>query len=210
MVRALVACEESATVRDALRAIGIDAWSCDLLDTRGDPRWHIKGDAIAAAYSQPWDLMIAHPVCTYLANSGAKHLYAGMNKANGPNPDRWAQMGYAAAFFHYLLNAPIPHIAVENPIMLGHPKRLFGIPDPDQIVQPWWFGEGETKATGWWLKNLPLLKPDNVVEGREQRVWKMAPGPDRQKERSRTLAGPARAYAEQWGGYALSQQRAAA
>lgn len=209
-MKALVACEESARVRDELRAIGIDAWSVDLLDTAGDPRWHIKGDAIEAAYGQPWDLMIAHPVCTYLANSGAKHLYAGMNKANGPDPDRWARMGHGAAFFVALLDAPIPHIAVENPIMVGHARRLFGIPAPDQIIQPWMFGHGEVKATCWWLKGLPKLVPTEIVEGREARVHRMAPGPNRQKERSRTLPGCARAYARQWGGYVLDQQRIAA
>jgi hypothetical protein len=202
-VRALVACEESARVRDALRAIGIDAWSCDLEPTRGDPRWHIQGDAIAAAYGQPWDLLIAHPPCTYLANSGAKHLYAGMNKANGPDPDRWAGMGHGAAFFLAMLNAPVPHVAVENPIMLGHPKRLFGIPDPDQVVQPWWFGEGEIKATCWWLKGLPKLVASNPVDGRVARVHRMAPGPDRQKNRSATPFGCAEAYARQWGGFLI-------
>jgi hypothetical protein len=204
MARALVACEESATVRDALRAVGVDAWSADLQPTRGDPRWHIQGDAIEAAYGQPWDLMIAHPTCRYLANSGAKHLYAGMNKANGPDPDRWARMGAGAQFFLALLNAPIEHIAVENPVMLGHPRRLFGIPEPTQIIQPWMFGHGETKATCWWLKNLPLLTPTNIVEGREGRVWKMGPGPDRERERSRTLPGCADAYARQWGAFVIA------
>lgn len=142
--------------------------------------------------------MIAHPECTYLANSGSKHLYSGMKSENGPNADRWAMMGAAAQFFITLWNAPIQHIAVENPIMLGHPKRLFGIPNPSQIIQPWQFGHGETKATCLWLKNLPTLNPTNVVEGREQRIWKMAPGPDRKKDRSRTFEGIARGMAQQW------------
>jgi hypothetical protein len=199
MKRALVACERSATVRDALRRRGIDGWSCDLEATEGDPRWHIRGDAVAAAYGQRWDLLIAHPECTFLANSGAKHLYAGMKKENGPNPERWARMGSAALFFLLMLNAPVEMIAAENPIMLGHPKTIFGIPDPTQIIQPWQHGHGETKATGLWLKNLPPLVPTNVVEGREQRVWKMGPGPDRKKERSRTFLGIAEAMADQWG-----------
>ncbi|WP_245459640.1 hypothetical protein [Mesorhizobium sp. M1A.F.Ca.IN.022.02.1.1] len=152
-----------------------------------------------AAYYGRWDLIIAHPECTYLANSGAKHLYAGMNAANGPEADRWAKMGAAAQFFLSLLNAPAPMVAVENPIMLGHPKRLFGIPDPSQIIQPWQFGHGETKATCLWLRGLPPLAHTNVVEGREQRVFKMAPGPDRKRDRSRTYDGIARAMAHQWG-----------
>ena len=199
MSRWLIACESSARVRDAMRARGIDAWSCDLQPCEGDPRWHIQGDALAAAYSQRWDGMVAHPECTYLANSGAKHLYAGMSATNGPNGDRWANMGAAAAFFMALWNAPIPRVAIENPIMLGHPRRLFGIPDPAQIIQPWQFGHGETKATCLWLRNLPPLVSTNIVEGREQRVFKMAPGPNRKRDRSRTFAGIAEAIAEQWG-----------
>ncbi|WP_226998414.1 hypothetical protein [Tardibacter chloracetimidivorans] len=146
-------------------------------------------------------MLIAHPECTFLANSGAKHLYAGMKAENGPNPDRWAMMGAAATFFNMMLNAPIAHVAVENPIMLGHPRRLFGIPTPTQTIQPHEYGHGETKATCLWLRNLPPLMPTNPVEGREQRVWKMGPGPDRKKERSRTFPGIAAAMAEQWGDY---------
>lgn len=209
-MRVLVACEESATVRDAFRARGFDAWSCDLQATRGDPRWHIQGDAIAAAYSQRWDLLIAHPECTYLANSGAKHLYAGMKAENGPNPDRWAKLGAAAQFFLTLLNAPVAHVAVENPIMLGHAQRLFGIPKPTQIIQPWQFGHGETKATGFWLRNLPPLEPTQIVAGREQRVFRMAPGPDRKRDRSKTFQGVADAMALQWGDFIRAQTRLAA
>ncbi len=174
--------------------------TADLLEPADDGcRFHIQGDALEAAYRFPWDVMVGHPECTYLANSGAKHLYAGMNAANGPNPDRWANMGAAAAFFTALWNAPIARIALENPIMLGHPKRLFGISDPTQIIQPWQFGHGETKATCLWLKGLPPLTPTNIVEGREQRVFRMAPGPDRKRNRSRTFEGIAAAMAEQWG-----------
>lgn len=210
MMRVLVACEYSATVRDAFRARGFGAWSCDLLPTEGEPQWHIKGDAIEAAYSGRWDLLIAHPECTYLCNSGAKHLYAGMKAENGPNPERWAKMGAAAMFFRTLLNAPVAHVAVENPIMLGHPQRLFGIPKPTQIIQPHQFGHGETKATGLWLRDLPPLKPTDEVEGREQRVFRMAPSADRWKERSRTYRGIAEAMAAQWGDYLLNQERRAA
>lgn len=139
-MRVLVACECSGQVRRAFRDRGHDAWSCDLQPADDGSEFHIHGDAVAAAYGQRWDIMIAHPECTFLANSGAKHLYAGMNKDNGPEADRWAKMGAAAQFFTLLLNAPIRHVAVENPIMLGHPKRLFGIPDPSQTIQPWQFG----------------------------------------------------------------------
>lgn len=224
-LRVLIACEYSATVRDAFRARGFDAWSCDLLPTEGDPQWHIQGDAIRAAYcgvtnhggksKMPpgyvtWDLLIAHPECTYLANSGAKHLYAGMKAENGPNGERWAKMGAAALFFRTLLNAPATHVAVENPIMLGHPRELFGIPAPSQIIQPWQFGHGETKATCLWLRHLPPLSPTNVVEGREQRVFRMPPSADRWKERSRTFQGVADAMADQWGDFIQNAQRNAA
>jgi len=198
--RVLIACERSGVVRSAFRRRGFDAWSCDLEPADDASRFHIRGDAIDAAYALgPWDLLIGHPECTYLANSGAKHLYAGMNAANGPNPDRWAMMGSAAAFFMALWNAPVQRICLENPIMLGHPKRLFGIPEPTQIIQPWMFGHGETKATCLWLKGLPSLVPTNIVEGREQRVFRMAPGPNRKKDRSRTYEGIAAAMADQWG-----------
>lgn len=199
-LRVLVACECSGAVRRAFRRLGHDAWSCDLQPAEDCSPFHIRGDAVAAAYGQPWDILIAHPECTYLANSGAKHLYVGMNAANGPNPDRWAMMGAAASFFMLLWNAPVPRIAVENPVMLGHPKRLFGIPDPMQIIQPWQFGHGETKATCLWLHNLPPLAPTNIVSGREQRVFRMAPGPERKRNRSRTFDGIADAMAAQWGG----------
>lgn len=199
-MRVLVACEFSGVVRRAFRALGHDAWSCDLLPAEDGSPFHIQGDAMRAAYRGDWDMLIAHPECTYLANSGAKHLYAGMRQENGPAPDRWAYMGSAAAFFLAMLNAPVPRVAVENPIMLGHPKRLFGIPEPTQIIQPYQYGHGETKATCLWLRSLPALTPTNVVEGREGRVWRMPPGPDRKKERSRTYEGIAAAMAEQWGG----------
>jgi hypothetical protein len=207
----LVACERSGVVREAFRALGHEAWSCDLVDADDESRWHIQGDALRAAYTRSgnWDLLIAHPECTYLANSGAKHLYAGMKAENGPNADRWAHMGAAAAFFMALWNAPIPRIALENPIMLGHPRRLFGIPEPTQIIQPWQFGHGETKATCLWLKNLPPLERTNIVEGREQRVFRMAPGPNRKRDRSRTFEGIAEAMAQQWGASLEEQRRAA-
>lgn len=205
MLRVLVACERSGVVREAFRALGHDAWSCDLVPADDGSPFHIQGDAIETAYTGIWNLIIAHPECTYLANSGAKHLYIGMKAENGPDPDRWAKMGAAASFFLALLNAPAPRIAVENPIMLGHPKRLFGIPDPTQIIQPWEYGHGETKATCLWLRGLPELVPTNVVQGRDQRVFRMPPGEDRKRLRSRTFEGIAAAMARQWGGSVMRE-----
>jgi hypothetical protein len=205
MLRVLVACERSGVVRSAFRARGHDAWSCDLVPADDESRFHLQMDAVLAAYGQRWDLIIAHPECTYLANSGAKHLYAGMKAENGPDPERWAKMGAAAAFFKALLDAPADMVAVENPIMLGHPRRLFGIPEPTQTIQPWQFGHGETKATCLWLRGLPNLEPVNIVAGREQRVFRMPPGEDRKRLRSRTFQGVADAMADQWGGVALRE-----
>lgn len=199
-MRVLVACECSGVVRRAFRAMGHDAWSCDLQPAEDGSPFHIRGDAIEAAYGQRWDMLIAHPECTYLANSGAKHLYAGMRQENGPEPERWARMGAAAAFFLAMFNAPVARVAVENPIMLGHPRRLFGIPEPTQIIQPWEYGHGETKATCLWLRGLPPLMPTSIVSGREGKVWRMPPGPNRKRERSRTYEGIAAAMADQWGG----------
>ncbi len=207
-MRVLVACERSGVVRSAFRALGHDAWSNDIFPADDGSSFHIQGDAVAAAYGQSWDLIIAHPECTFLANSGAKHLYAGMKAGNGPEADRWAKMGAAAQFFLSLLNAPAPMVAVENPVMLGHPKRLFGIPDPSQTIQPWQFGHGETKATCLWLRGLPALVPTDVVGGREQRVFRMPPGPERKRLRSRTFDGIAAAMAAQWGGAVAAQEAA--
>ena len=187
-MRALIACEYSATVRDAFRARGFDAWSCDMLPTEGDPRWHIQGDAIEVARNQPWDLMIAHPPCTDLAVSGARHFAAKI--ADG-------RQDHALGFVADLFSAPIKHIALENPVSIISSRFR----KPDQIIQPWQFGHGETKATCLWLTNLPRLKPTDIVDGREPRVHRMAPGPNRWKERSRTYAGIAAAMADQWGAY---------
>lgn len=206
-MRVLVACECSGIVRDAFARRGHDAWSCDIQPTERSGQ-HIQGDAITAAYSQRWDLMIAHPECTFLANSGAKHLYAGMKKENGPSPERWARMGAAAFFFLTLWRAPIARKCIENPVMLGHPRGLFGMPAPMQTIQPWQFGHGETKATCLWLDGLLPLRPTRIVSGREQRVFRMAPGPDRKRDRSRTFEGIAEAMADQWG--AAEQRKEAA
>ena len=193
-MKVLVACEFSGIVARAFRDRGHDAWSVDLLPTEGNPEYHIQDDALM--YTTPdIDLMIAHPPCTYLANSGVRWLYRDGERDSG----RWDHMVAAAEFMRSLLEAPIPRIAVENPIMHGHAKAIVGR-GPDQVIQPWQFGHGETKATGLWLKGLPKLQPTDVVDGRQPRVHHASPGPDRWKERSRTLPGIAAAMAEQWGG----------
>jgi len=186
-VRVLVACEYSAIVRDAFLARGHDAWSVDLLPTEGDPRRHIQGDCERAIFcGGPWDLLIAHPPCTDLAVSGARHF---AEKIRDGRQQR------ALDFVARLLSAPVPRVALENPVSVISSK----IRKPDQIIQPWQFGHGETKATCLWLKGLPKLVATNIVEGREARVHRMSPGPDRWKERSRTFQGVARAMADQWG-----------
>lgn len=184
-MRVLVACEYSGRVREAFRKRGHDAWSCDLLESEDNSPFHIQGDVLPLL-GQSWDLMICHPPCTHLAVSGARHFAA--KRESGVQQE-------ALEFVGRLLSAPIHKIALENPISIisSHFRK------PDQIIQPWQFGHGETKATCLWLKGLPLLVTTNIVEGREQRIWKMPPGPNRWKERSRTFEGIAKAMAEQWG-----------
>jgi len=181
-MRVLVACEYSGTVRDAFRARGHDAMSCDLLPTER-PGPHYQGDVFDIIWDG-WDLMIAHPPCTHLAVSGARWW-----------KDKQAEQAEALMFVHALMDAPIPRIAIENPIS----KISTAIRKPDQIVQPWQFGHGETKATCLWLKGLPKLVPTDIVDGREARIHKMPPSKDRWKERSRTYPGIAVAMAAQWG-----------
>jgi hypothetical protein len=181
-MKVLVACEYSGTVRDAFIARGHEAMSCDLLPTER-PGPHYQGD-IWDLRPYEWDLMIAHPPCTHLAVSGAR-WWKGKQQ----------EQAEALDFVRWLMNAPIPRICIENPIS----KISSAIRKPDQIIQPWQFGHGETKATCLWLKGLPLLKPTNVVEGREARIHRMPPSPNRWKERSRTFQGIADAMAEQWG-----------
>lgn len=195
-MRVLIACEFSGVVRDAFRAHGHDAWSCDLLPSE-QPGNHIQGD-VRLWLGERWDLMVAHPPCTFLAQSGASRLYVGGRRENGRDLERWAQMIDAARFFSVLWNAPIPRIAIENPIMLGYAKALIGV-EQTQIIQPWQFGHGETKATCLWLRGLPRLIPTNIVSGREPRIYLVSPHPERWKERSRTLPGISAAMSEQWG-----------
>ena len=196
-MRVLVACEFSGVVRDAFIERGHDAVSCDLLPSES-PGPHIVGD-VMEVLKRGWDLVIAHPPCRYLSNSGAKHLYAEMRKENGEAPDRWRRMIDAAVFFRGFLEAGLPRLAVENPIIHGHARKIIGA-SHSQIIQPWQFGHGESKATCLWLRGLPPLRPTKVVEGREGVVWRMAPHPDRAKNRSRTYWGVAEAMANQWGG----------
>lgn len=197
-MRVLVACEYSATVRDAFRARGHDAWSCDLLPTDGDPQWHFVGDVFEIIEGD-WDLMIAHPPCTYLTNSGVAWLHK--------DPTRWDRLDEAAAFFRILLNAPIPRIAIENPIMHKYAKERIGGVKQTQVIQPWMFGHMEQKATCLWLKNLPPLVPTKNVkeemmalpDNERQRLHYLPPSADRWKLRSTTFKGIAEAMAEQWG-----------
>lgn len=183
-MRVLVACEFSGTVRRAFRSMGHDAWSCDLLPAEDNDPHHYRGDALAMMWGSYWDLMIAHPPCTHLAVSGARWF-----------KEKQQEQADALRFVDRLLNGPVDRIALENPISIISSR----IRKPDQIIQPWQFGHGETKATCLWLKNLPKLVPTNIVEGREARIHKMPPRPDRWKERSRTFEGIANAMAQQWG-----------
>ena len=184
-MRVIVACEYSGRVREAFRKLGHDAWSCDILESEDDSEFHIQ-TRIEDIINDGWDLMIAHPPCTHLAVSGARHFKA--KQESGVQQE-------ALEFVRLLLEADIPKIALENPISIISSK----IRKPDQIIQPWQFGHGETKATCLWLKGLPKLVPTNIVDGREQRIHKMPPSPTRWKERSRTYQGIANAMAAQWG-----------
>ncbi len=191
-LKVLVACEYSGTVRDAFIRLGHNAMSCDLLPTERDGP-HYQGDVRDILY-EDWDLMIAHPPCTRLANSGVRWLH---------ERNLWDDMTEAAEFFKLLLDAPIPHIAVENPIPHKYALEIIG-QKYDQKIQPWQFGHGETKATCLWLRGLPLLEPTNIVEGREQRLWKLPPSKDRWKLRAKTFEGIAEAMATQWSNYILN------
>jgi hypothetical protein len=181
MGKVLVACEFSGIVRSAFAAKGHDAWSCDLLPTER-PGNHIQDDVLKVL-NEGWDLMIAHPPCTYLAVSGARWF-----------KERQTEQDAALFFVRALMSSPISRICIENPISVISTR----IRKPDQIIQPWQFGHGETKATCLWLKGLPKLEPTNIVDGRIARVHRESPGPDRWKNRSRTPEGIAEAFASQW------------
>lgn len=197
-MRVLVACEYSGTVRRAFAARGHDAWSCDLLPSEDRSNRHIIGDA-RELLNDGWDLlMVAHPPCTRLCNSGVRWL---SRPPSGKTLEQmWTELDEGAALFSAFWNAPIERICIENPVMHKHAKaRIANYQEFAQSVQPWQFGHGETKRTCFWLKNLPPLVPTDIVDGREQRVFRMPPGADRWKERSRFFAGIAEAMADQWG-----------
>jgi hypothetical protein len=181
-MRVLVACEFSQVVTEAFTKAGHYAMSCDLLPAEKNYP-HYRGD-VMKILNDGWDMMIAHPPCTHLAVSGARWF-----------KEKQKEQFDALYFVAMLMQAYIPKICIENPISIISSR----IRKPDQIIQPWMFGHGETKATCLWLKNLPLLVPTNIVEGREARIHRMPPGPDRWKERSRTFEGIANAMANQWG-----------
>jgi hypothetical protein len=199
-MKVLVACEYSGRVRDAFIAKGHDAMSCDILpsDAAGP---HYQGDVTDILYDS-WDLIIAHPPCTYMANSGVSWLHK--------KPERWAQLDEGAAFFKLFLDAPCPRIAIENPIMHKYAVERHGGGRQTQVVQPWMFGHMEQKATGLWLKGLPkLVETDNVKEemlklpdNERQRLHYLPPSADRWKLRSTTFQGLADAMADQWCGEA--------
>jgi len=199
--RVLIACEFTGIVRDAFRDEGFDAVSVDLRETEKNPEHHIQGNILEVLKNRgdEFDLMIAHPPCTYLCNSGVRWLYE--------KEERWQDMINAGVFFRKLLNCEkIPHIAVENPVMHKWAKRVAGIQnypyEQKQTIQPWEFGEPEKKSICLWLKNLEKLEPTDVIEDedkREARVHKMPPSEDRSKKRSRFFDGVAKAMAKQWG-----------
>lgn len=202
-IKILVACEESQTVAKAFRAKGHEAFSCDLQDcSGGHPEWHIKGNAISEAYSGKYDLMVAHPPCTYLSKAGARWLYP----AGVLNTERLEKGFYAKAFFDALYNAPVRFVAIENPV----PQEIFKMPKSTQIIQPYYFGHEAQKATCLWLRNLPCLMPTNIVSkgdfvrypatGHRHSKWFMK---GNAKKRSKTFEGVANAMADQWGDYLL-------
>lgn len=185
MAKVLIACEFSGIVRDAFRARGHDAYSCDLLPCEADPRFHFQMSVRnASLIVQRWDALIAFPPCTHLAVSGARWF-----------KEKMTEQEASLSFVRLLMAWPCPRIAIENPIGVISSK----IRKPDQIIQPWQFGHGEVKATCLWLKGLPVLVPTNIVEGRRPRVHHEPPSPERWKNRSRTLPGIAAAMADQWG-----------
>lgn len=181
-MRVLVGCEFSGLVRDAFIARGHDAISCDLLPSER-PGPHYQGD-VRDILGDGWDVGIFHPPCTHLAVSGARWWR-----------DKFYDQERALSFVRLLMLSGIPRIAIENPVSLISTR----IRKPDQVIQPWMFGHGELKTTCLWLKNLPPLLPSCIAQGNEQRIWKMAPSANRRQERSRTYAGIAAAFAEQWG-----------
>ena len=186
-MKILVACEESQAVTIEMRRLGHEAYSCDIEPcSGGHPEWHLQVDALELL-KMKWDMILAFPPCTHLAVSGAR--YFEQKRKDG-------RQQAAIDFFMRFANADCPKIAIENPV--GIMSSVWR--KPDQIIQPWQFGHGETKKTCLWLKGIPLLVPTNIVDGREQRIWKMPPSEDRAKNRAKTFPGIARAMAEHWAG----------
>lgn len=187
-MKVLVACEFSGRVREAFRRLGHEAWSCDILPAEDGSDYHFQGSIfdVPNGYGDTWDMLIAFPPCTDLCSSGAR-WFAG-KRADGRQQE-------AIAFFMAMANFPAARVAIENPVGIMSSEWR----KPDQIIQPWQFGHGETKATCLWLKGLPRLSPTDIVEGRETRIHRMPPGPTRAKDRSRTYQGIADAMAAQWG-----------
>ena len=194
-MKILIACEFSGEVRDAFTQLGHDATSCDLLPTQ-KPGKHYQGNVFDILDNE-WDLVIAHPPCTYLCNSGVRWLF---DKQGNRNSERWENMEQGAKFFKALIDRVKCPLAIENPIMHKYALQIIG-KRATQFVQPWMFGHGEQKATGLWLFGLPSLKPTNIVDGRDQKIWKLPPSPDRWMERSKTFPSIARAMAEQRGSF---------
>ena len=192
-MKVLIACEYSGRVRDAFTKLGHDAWSCDIIPTEKEGK-HYEG-SVLDILNEGWDLMIAHPPCTYLSNAGARFLYP----KGVLNQERFTKGLEAKDFFMALFNAAIPRIAIENPI----PSKAYGLPNYSQTIQPYEYGHPFQKRTCLWLKNLPKLVPTNVVQERQSTKipgnWFNKGGKDRQKERARTFEGIADAMAAQWG-----------
>lgn len=210
-LKVLVACEESQAVTKEFRRLGHEAYSCDILPcSGGHPEWHIQNNVLNII-DQPWDLIIAHPVCTYLANSGVRWLYVDGEK----NYPRWESLRLAVEFFNEFKNNNCNHVCIENPIPHGYALNGFkwrgefinGIGKYSQTIQPWEFGHTTSKRTCLWLKGLPKLVPTQIIkkEDRTQEIWLCPPGPNRQKIRSKTFPGIAKAMAEQWSEYLLNQ-----
>lgn len=207
-MRVLIGCEESGVFRRAFLARGIDAWSCDLLPARDGSNRHITGD-VRDVLHDGWDMLVCHPPCTRLCNSGVRWLHT-------PPPGRtraemWAELDAGADLFNACWNAPIKRVAVENPVMHRHARERIADWVQPQIVQPWWFGDPAFKATGWYLRGLaPLVATDRLATPQagtdEHKAWsrvhRMPPGPNRARDRSESFPGMAAAAADQWGGYA--------
>jgi len=210
-LKVLIGCERSGVIREAFRALGHDAYSCDLAPAEDGSPFHLRMDVREALKRGPWDLFIVHPDCTRLANSGVLRLYVGGSQKNGRDIHKWEAMQIAAEFFREMLNAPVPRICVENPVMHRWAKQIVGV-QQTQTIQPWQFGDDASKRTCLWLKGLPPLEPTNVLIKKRYANQtpsgqnKLGPSPTRHIDRARTYPGPAKAMAEQWGRYLIENE----